>query len=176
LCNGYTTNVLIFKIETMKTKVLIASLSIALMLGLISCSDSSDETTLPENTVEINNSTDSMGTQLAGTETLSENEDGEVLIGGDAVASDETPGEASFTVLGSNFEYDIKEMRVKEGDEVTITFRSVDGFHDWVVDEFDAATEKVETDGETTVTFIADKTGTFEYYCSVGQHRANGMV
>jgi len=67
-------------------------------------------------------------------------------------------------------------MRVKEGDEVSITFRSVDGFHDWVVDEFDAATEKVETDGETTVTFIADKTGTFEYYCSVGQHRANGMV
>jgi len=28
----------------------------------------------------------------------------------------------------------------------------------------------------TSVTFVADKTGTFEYYCSVGNHRAQGMV
>ena len=28
----------------------------------------------------------------------------------------------------------------------------------------------------TFVEFTVDKTGTFEYYCSVGQHRANGMV
>ncbi|HEY5714693.1 MAG TPA: plastocyanin/azurin family copper-binding protein [Candidatus Gracilibacteria bacterium] len=42
--------------------------------------------------------------------------------------------------------------------------------------EFDAATEKVNTDGETSVTFVADKKGTFEFYCSVGSHRTNGMV
>jgi nitrite reductase (NO-forming) len=31
--------------------------------------------------------------------------------------------------------------------------------------------------GETTsVEFVADKTGTFEYYCSVGAHRAMGMT
>ncbi len=98
------------------------------------------------------------------------------LVGGDAVAPEVTPGETSFTVLGSNFEYDITEMRVQEGDTVTVTFRSVDGFHDWVVDEFNAATEKVSTGNETTVTFVADKAGTYEYYCSVGSHRANGMV
>ncbi|NDK09958.1 multicopper oxidase domain-containing protein [Candidatus Gracilibacteria bacterium] len=160
----------------MKSKLLIGSLSIALLFGLMSCADTNDETVTPNNTVEINSTSDASSTQLAGEETPSVNENGDTLVGGDAVAGDETPGEASFTVLGSNYEYDIKEMRVKEGDEVSITFRSVDGFHDWVVDEFDAATEKVETDGETTVTFIADKTGTFEYYCSVGQHRANGMV
>jgi len=26
------------------------------------------------------------------------------------------------------------------------------------------------------VTFVADKAGEYEFYCSVGQHRANGMV
>ncbi len=98
------------------------------------------------------------------------------LIGQDAVAPVRTPGEVSYTVLGSNFAYDITEMRVQEGDVVTVTFRSVDGFHDWVVDEFDAATQKVSTGNETTVTFTADKKGTYEYYCSVGSHRANGMV
>jgi len=116
------------------------------------------------------------GTQLAGTPLATSTADGRPLIGGDAVAGEVTPGEASFTVLGRNFEYDIKEMRVKEGDTVTITFRSNGGTHDWVVDEFNAATEQVSTDGETTVTFVADKKGTFEYYCSVGSHREQGMV
>lgn len=98
------------------------------------------------------------------------------LVGGDAVAPTTVPGEKSFTILGSNFAYDIKEMRVNKGDKVAVTFRSVDGFHDWVVDEFDATTEKVSTGNETTVTFVADKTGEFEYYCSVGSHRAQGMI
>ena len=29
---------------------------------------------------------------------------------------------------------------------------------------------------EQTITFVADKTGGFEFYCSVGNHRAMGMV
>ena len=40
-----------------------------------------------------------------------------------------------FTVNGSNFAFDIKEIRVKEGDVVTIHFMSADGFHD-LVNEF----------------------------------------
>lgn len=28
----------------------------------------------------------------------------------------------------------------------------------------------------TSVTFVADETGTFEYYCSVGNHRGQGMI
>ena len=98
------------------------------------------------------------------------------LVGGDAAAPTVIPGEVSYTVLGSNFAYDITEMKVKEGDKVTVTFRSTDGFHDWVVDEFDAATEKVSTGNETSVTFVADKKGEYEFYCSVGSHRAQGMV
>ncbi len=160
----------------MNTKILMTVVGISLIFGLVSCSDTTDDTNIPTNTVEINSTPDASSTQLAGSETPSMNEDWETLVGWDAVSPDATPGEASFTVLWSNYEYDIKEMRVKEGDTVTITFRSVGGFHDWVVDEFDAATEQVQTDGETSVTFIADKKGTFEYYCSVGQHRANGMV
>jgi plastocyanin len=58
---------------------------------------------------------------------------------------------------------------------VRIEFTSTSGFHDWVIDEFDAATDRVR-DGETSsVTFVADQAGIFEYYCSVGSHRANGM-
>ncbi len=81
-----------------------------------------------------------------------------------------------FNIGGRNFEFDVTEIRVQEGDTVTINFTSNDGFHDWVVDEFDAATAHVQTGETSSVTFVADQKGTFEYYCSVGQHRANGMV
>lgn len=81
-----------------------------------------------------------------------------------------------FNITGKNFAFSTEEIRVKKGDTVTINFESTDGFHDWVVDEFDAATNQVSTWGKTSVTFIADTAGIFEYYCSVGNHRAAGMV
>lgn len=82
----------------------------------------------------------------------------------------------TFAISGVNFSFSQTEIRVKKGDLVRIDFTSTDGFHDWVVDEFNAATEKVNTGGSTFVEFVADQVGTFEYYCSVGQHRAMGMI
>lgn len=93
-----------------------------------------------------------------------------------ACPSEAETTEHTFTISGTNFAFDVTEMRVKEGDTVTVNFESADGFHDWVVDEFNAATEKVRPGTPTSVTFVADKKGTYEYYCSVGSHRANGMV
>jgi len=82
----------------------------------------------------------------------------------------------SFTVLGSPFQFDVKEIRVKQGDTVRITFTNTEGFHDWVVDGFNARTKQLQAGQSETITFTADKTGTFEYYCSVGNHRELGMV
>lgn len=87
----------------------------------------------------------------------------------------------TFILTGENFKFvmdgqDNPEIKVKQGDKVRIEFSSTQGFHDFVIDEFDAATQQVrDTDGSTYVEFTADKKGTFEYYCSVGEHRANGM-
>ncbi len=81
-----------------------------------------------------------------------------------------------FDITGKNFAFSTQEIRVNTWDKVTINFESTDGFHDWVVDEFDAATDQVSTWGKTSVTFVADKAGVFEYYCSVGNHRAAWMV
>jgi len=85
-----------------------------------------------------------------------------------------------FSLTGEEFKFvmngvDNPNIIVNEGDKVRIEFASTQGFHDWVLDEFDATTEKVNEGDSTSVEFIADKKGTFEYYCSVGQHRANGM-
>ena len=73
------------------------------------------------------------------------------------------------------------EIRVKQGDRVKIVFKNTGGFHDWVLDEFNVSTDRID-EGKTDETeeFVADKKGTFEYYCSVVfngvSHRAKGMV
>ena len=82
----------------------------------------------------------------------------------------------SFNVTGKNFSFSPTEIRVKQGDKVKINFESTGGFHDWTVESYDVGTAQVNTGGQTFVEFVADKKGTFEYYCSVDSHRAMGMV
>ena len=82
----------------------------------------------------------------------------------------------SFDLTGKMFAFSQSEIRVEKGDTVTVNFESTDGPHDWVVDAFNARTKQVQPGTKTSVTFVADKVGTYEYYCSVGQHRQNGMV
>ena len=81
-----------------------------------------------------------------------------------------------FTLDASNFQYSLKEIKVNEGDTVRIMLNNTDGFHDIVIDEFAVSSGRIQSPATTSVEFIANKTGTFEYYCSVGNHRAQGMV
>ena len=84
---------------------------------------------------------------------------------GDVISDPIPPAETNsveFTVDAFSFGYSMEEIRVKEGD--------------MVVDEFNAATDKISEGGTASVTFVANKKGSFEYYCSVGNHRAQGMV
>ncbi|MBY0376369.1 cupredoxin domain-containing protein [Patescibacteria group bacterium] len=80
-----------------------------------------------------------------------------------------------FTVTGQNFSFSPSVMNVKKGDVVKITFVNSGGFHDFKIDEFKVATHQIKTGESETISFVADQTGSFQYYCSVGQHRANGM-
>lgn len=81
-----------------------------------------------------------------------------------------------FTVEGSNFKFVPSTMTAKKGDTVRVVFKNVGGFHDFVIDEFDVATAQINDGAEETVEFVVDEAGTFEYYCSVGTHREQGMV
>ncbi|MBI2056536.1 MAG: cupredoxin domain-containing protein [Candidatus Sungbacteria bacterium] len=80
-----------------------------------------------------------------------------------------------FNVGGSKFKFSVNEIRVKKGDTVKIIFTSMDTKHDWRVDEFGAGSSVLDAGQSQTVEFTADKAGSFEYYCSVMQHRQMGM-
>lgn len=79
------------------------------------------------------------------------------------------------TVEGSPFKFLPSEIKVKKGQTLKVVFKNMQGMHDFVVDEFSAKTKVIKAGESETVELVADKTGTFEYYCSVGNHRSQGM-
>lgn len=81
----------------------------------------------------------------------------------------------TFNVSGKPFSFSPAEMKVKKGDTVKIIFKNEQGMHDLVVDGYNARTKVLQVGQSETIQFVADKTGTFEYYCSVGTHRQQGM-
>jgi plastocyanin len=124
----------------------------AVMLLAISCGKTESTADIPQNTAETNDQT---ATPLTPTDQA---------------------GTKTFNVTGTNFKFSTTEIRVKQGDKVTINFTNSAGFHDWVVDEFNAGTKQLAPGQSESVTFTASKAGTFEYYCSVADHRRQGMV
>ena len=92
--------------------------------------------------------------------------------GSSASGSAAQGAEKDFTVEGSNYKFAPSTLTVNK---VKITFKNSGGFHDFVLDEFGVKTKVIPSGQSATVEFTADKTGTFDYYCSVGNHRAMGM-
>lgn len=85
------------------------------------------------------------------------------------------PTTLTFDVNGGNFYFTPTMIKVKKGDTVKIVFKNDGGMHNWVLDEFNVTMEPNKTGETATVEFVADQVGTFEFYCSVGQHRQMGM-
>ena len=79
------------------------------------------------------------------------------------------------TVTGQKFSFSPSAITVKKGTVIRLTFKNIDGFHDFKIDEFAVATSQINGGEKATVAFTADKAGSFEYYCSVGNHRTMGM-
>jgi plastocyanin len=80
------------------------------------------------------------------------------------------------TVASKGMTFTTEEIRVRKGDVIRLTFQNGGGTHDWVLDEFDAKTKVIRGGTSETIEFTADQAGTFEFYCSVANHRRMGMV
>lgn len=81
----------------------------------------------------------------------------------------------TFDVTGGNFFFLPNQLKVKKGDTVVINFKNDKGFHNFVLDEFGVNFDAISDGMSKTVSFVADKVGTFEFYCSVGSHSTLGM-
>jgi len=78
-------------------------------------------------------------------------------------------------IEGGSFYFKPNEIKVKAGEKVKITFKNIEGFHDFVIDELNVKTKQIK-DGEVDVVeFTPTLSGSYEFYCSIGNHRSMGM-
>lgn len=111
----------------------------------------------------------------AATGTSTQNQSSSIISGSSEASSTIPASEKSFTVTGKDFSFAPSQITVKKGDRVKITFVNAGGFHNLQIDEFNAATKRISGGERTSMEFTADKTGSFDLYCSVDHHRALGM-
>lgn len=79
-------------------------------------------------------------------------------------------------IEAGSYYYNPDEIKVRVGEKVRIILTAVDMMHDFNIDELGVKIP-VTPAGETSeVEFTVDEPGEYEYYCSVGQHRALGQV
>ncbi|PIY93208.1 MAG: hypothetical protein COY69_02860 [Candidatus Magasanikbacteria bacterium CG_4_10_14_0_8_um_filter_32_14] len=164
-------------------------LGVVLLLVGAGCSTTANITTTPnkpadqpveQTQVDDQNSDNVVGTQSSSTDSANDNDKRngvgvDVEVKTDLKVDMATVKEVEFTIEGKNISYNLKEMKVKKGDKVKVTFVNSEGFHDWRLDGYNVGTKQISVGQSETVEFIADKVGTFEYFCSVGKHRAMGM-
>lgn len=85
-------------------------------------------------------------------------------------------GVKEFVVSGQNFSFTPNVINVNKGDKVRIIFENTSGMHNLTIDEFGVASQTKQSPYQEILEFTASKSGSFQYYCSVGNHRAMGMV
>ena len=82
----------------------------------------------------------------------------------------------TIAIEAGSFYYNPREIRVKKGEKIKIVLTSKDMMHDFTIDELNVKSPLTKAGETSTVEFVADKNGEFEYYCSVAQHRKMGQV
>lgn len=155
--------------------------------------DGSSKIILLTNTTTFNKSAEGSKADLKVGEKVavfgSENSDGSVtgqniqlsprFTGGtrrQANQSVKSPDAKEIVVEGSNYKFNPDAISVKKGQKIRILFKNTNGMHDFRIDELNIATGVIQDGREDFVEFTPDKTGTFEFYCSVDSHRQMGMV
>jgi plastocyanin len=87
-----------------------------------------------------------------------------------------TAPELDIAMTGANYKFSPATINAKVGQTVKVTLTSGDMPHNFMIDELNVKSDTVKKGQSTSVTFTPAKAGTYEYYCSIGNHRAMGMV
>lgn len=101
---------------------------------------------------------------------------------GDSSNSTQTPQADSSSsseeimVMGSSFKFEPSQINAKVGETVKIRFMNTSGTHNLTIDGLNVTTKTLASGQEEVVEFTPDRAGTFQFYCSVGSHREQGMV
>ncbi len=86
---------------------------------------------------------------------------------------------ADYTIDMFSFGYSLENITASPGDTITIKLTNSKGTHNFVIDELEVESDTTQAGEETQVTIEipqGTEPGTeYAFYCSIGNHRAQGM-
>lgn len=85
-------------------------------------------------------------------------------------------GQKEIVVSGGEYSFSPSSISVANGETVKITFKNTGNLpHNLMIAELGVATKTISAGQEDSVVVTADKTGTYTFYCGIGNHRQQGM-
>ncbi len=79
-------------------------------------------------------------------------------------------------IAGNEFSFLPNEIHVKKGARVRVIFTNTGKYpHNFVINELNVKSKTIKSGKKTNVIFTANKTGSFQFYCSVPGHLDKGM-
>lgn len=85
-------------------------------------------------------------------------------------------GVREITVSGDEYSFSPNSLALTAGEQVKVTFKNTGNLpHNFVITELGVSTKTIPGGQEDSVTFTVDKSGTYAFFCSVGDHRQRGM-
>lgn len=94
-------------------------------------------------------------------------------------AADTNQGSSSLKqikITGSEFSFNPASLTIKKGENIQLTFTNNGAVpHDFVLEELGIKTKILPVGQSETMSFTANQSGTFSFYCSVTGHRNAGM-
>lgn len=80
------------------------------------------------------------------------------------------------TVEAKEFSFSPSTITVTKGERISLMFKNVGTMpHNFTIGDLNVSTKTVSSGQSDTVEFMADKSGTFTFYCNIGSHRSFGM-
>ena len=89
--------------------------------------------------------------------------------------TDTEPNIKEISVIAKQWEFDPDPIRVNKGDNVILNIKSIDVSHGFSLPTF-GVSERLNPGKEIRVEFIADKKGTFTFFCNVQCGSGHGSM
>ncbi len=147
----------------MNKKIWVIIIAVIIIIGGIYFYYTSTPTTEPTNTTSYGTDNDKNYQPLSTTNGNTDNQPSQGVL-------------REFTVTGTPFSFSPNTLTVNKGDMVKITFKNANGFHNLTIDGYGISTPNIQAGEQSVIQFTANKSGSFQYYCSVDSHRDKGMV
>ena len=90
--------------------------------------------------------------------------------------TEENEVDRTIEVEGGSYYFEPDNIQVEQGETIEFTLVNEGGYHDMVIPELDAGTDRINGGDTESFTVTFEETGEYEFICSVGTHAQQGMA